>query len=147
MMRIPEVLAVGLLVGALAASPVAALDGIALSGPESVASPEAIEILEGVRSERASLEKRMTELAERQAELERAVVKAAETALTACPALTQIKYPFLECEPTPWGSMVLSPTANGGAALAAENPLPNWKKVSNWHGNWVNGPGYWGPRR
>ena len=147
MKRITAALAAGLLVGASLATSAWALDGIALSGPESIAGPEAREILESVQEERALLEERVAELAERQAQLERSVLKAAEAALTACPALTQIKYPFLQCEPTPWGTMVLSATENGTAVLGAENALPDWKKVSNWHGSWVNGPGYWGDSR
>ena len=92
MKRISSALTTSLLVGTFLATSAWALDGIALSGPESIEGPQAAELLATVQEERALLEKRIAELAERQGQLELAVVKSAEAALTACPPLTQIKY-------------------------------------------------------
>ena len=90
------------------ALPAAALDGIALSGPEADRGPTAEEKADALRAEREALEKRVADMNEREDALRVQAKAEAEAERTACPRLTQIKYPWISCTTNRWGGKELT---------------------------------------
>lgn len=111
-------------------------DGITVWPPNTNA--DAAAQLEAVRAELEDAEKRLNALQSREGVLKVEVAKAAQAAILECPALTQVKYPWLTCTTTAWGTKEL---AEVGSVRSSE--LPPGARVSNWQASWVDGPGYW----
>ena len=63
--------------------------------------------------------------------------EAAEPSQNGCPALTQIKYPFLSCRRDDYGNVVL---VSEGGVVSSPGHMPEQDRF-------VAGDGYWGPDR
>lgn len=99
----------------LAAAPAVADDGIILGGKAKPSGPTAAELAEQAKSQREELEKRASGLATREQELREQAAAEAAAARTACPALIQLKYPWVTCETNEWGRKELVIDGSGSA--------------------------------
>jgi len=130
-------LALAVLLSVTTIAGAALADGITVWPPNTNA--DAAAQLEAVRAELAEAEKRLNALQSQEGALKVEVAKAAQAAILECPALTQVKYPWLTCTTTAWGTKEL---AEVGSVRGDE--MPAGARVSNWQSSWVDGPGYWG---